>query len=92
MRSTAPCVSAVNNVSGGRRSLEGMLWELPRKAIEPMSRPLEGAKPHAVRAMPQVLKEGAWDDATILNATGKMGIIYTCVQLFRSARAHAGGS
>lgn len=43
------------------------LWrELPRKSIAPMVLALEGAHRNTVRTMPQLLREGAWDDDTIL--------------------------
>ena len=47
-------------------SLQGLLAELPRKAIEPLVRALAGVHPHAVRAMQAFISEGAWDDNTLL--------------------------
>jgi SRSO17 transposase len=46
--------------------LHGLVLELPRKSIEPMVLALDGANRNAVRAMQQVLSEGAWDDDAIL--------------------------
>ena len=47
--------------------LQGLLLELPRKSIEPLVLALEGAKSHAVRAMPQFISEGSWDDTALLH-------------------------
>ena len=44
----------------------GLLLELPRPSIEPMVLALEGAKRKTVRAMPQLLSEGAWEDDLML--------------------------
>lgn len=43
--------------------LEGLLLEIPNKAIEPMAERLEGGN---VRAMQQFIGAGAWDDGAIL--------------------------
>lgn len=43
--------------------LEGLLLEIPNKAIEPMAERLEGGN---VRAMQQFIGAGAWDDEAIL--------------------------
>jgi SRSO17 transposase len=47
--------------------LRGLLLELPRKSIEPLVLALEGAQPHAVRAMQQFISEGSWDDTVLLH-------------------------
>lgn len=49
------------------KDLRGLLLELPRKSIEPLVLALEGAKPHAVRAMQQFSSEGSWDDTALLH-------------------------
>jgi SRSO17 transposase len=46
-----------------RKYLEGLLLEIPNKAIEPMAERLEGGN---VRAMQQFIGAGAWDDRAIL--------------------------
>ena len=46
--------------------LNGLLLDIPSKAIEPMILALEGADPNTIRAMQHFLSEGAWDDETIL--------------------------
>jgi SRSO17 transposase len=46
--------------------MHGLLLELPRKSIEPMVLALEGANRNTVRAMQQFLREGAWEDAALL--------------------------
>ena len=47
--------------------LQGLVLDLPRKSIEPLVLALEGAQPHAVRAMQQFLSEGSWDDTALLH-------------------------
>jgi SRSO17 transposase len=47
--------------------LQGLLLDLPRQSIEPRVLALEGAQPHAVRAMPQFISEGRWDDTALLH-------------------------
>jgi SRSO17 transposase len=47
--------------------LQGLLLDLPRKSIEPLVLALEGAQPHAVRAMQQFISEGSWDDTALLH-------------------------
>src|SRR5688500_2997884 len=47
--------------------LRGLLLDLPRKSIEPLVLALEGAQPHAVRAMQQFISEGSWDDTALLH-------------------------
>lgn len=49
-----------------KQYMHGLLLELPRKSIEPMVLALEGANRNTVRAMPQFLSEGAWEDEAIL--------------------------
>jgi SRSO17 transposase len=51
--------------------LQGLLWELPRKSIEPLVLALEGAKSHAVRARPQFSSAGSWDDTVLLHRHGQ---------------------
>jgi len=46
-----------------RKYLEGLLLEIPNKAIEPMAERLEGGN---VRAMQQFIGAGVWDDGVIL--------------------------
>jgi len=46
--------------------LNGLLLDIPSKAIEPMILALEGADSNAIRATQHFLSEGAWDDETIL--------------------------
>ena len=47
--------------------LHGLLLDLPRKSIEPLVLALEGAQPQAVRAMPQFIRAGSWDDTALLH-------------------------
>ncbi len=44
----------------------GPLSDLERKTVEPMVLALKGPDPSAVRAGPQLLGEGTWDDAALL--------------------------
>jgi SRSO17 transposase len=46
--------------------LHGLLLELPRKSMEPRVLALDGAHRHTGRAMQQLLREGAREDATLL--------------------------
>jgi SRSO17 transposase len=47
--------------------LQGLVLDLPRQSIEPLVLALEGAQPHAVRAMQQFISEGRWDDTALLH-------------------------
>ena len=42
--------------------LNGLLLNIPSKAIEPMVLALDGADPNAIRAIQHFISEGAWDD------------------------------
>ena len=46
--------------------LNGLLSDIPNKAIEPMILALAGADPNAIRATQHFISEGAWGDETIL--------------------------
>jgi len=46
--------------------LNGVLLDIPNKAVEPMILVLEGADPNAIRATQHFLSEGAWSDESIL--------------------------
>ena len=46
--------------------LNGLLLNIPSKAIEPMVLALDGADPNAIRAIQHFISEGAWDDEVIL--------------------------
>ena len=46
--------------------VHGQLSDLERKTVEPMVLALQGPDPAAVRAVHQLLGEGAWDDAALL--------------------------
>ena len=52
--------------AGAEKYLHGWLLEIPRQSIEPMVLALEGANPHAVRALPRCISEGAWQDEALL--------------------------
>lgn len=51
--------------------LPGLLLERPRTSIAPMVLALEGPSQKAVRAMPQLLTAGAWDDEALLTRHGQ---------------------
>ena len=51
---------------GAEKDLHGLLWEIPRKSIEPMVLALDGADPNAVRALQLFISEGAWPDEALL--------------------------
>jgi SRSO17 transposase len=46
--------------------LNGLLLDIPDKAIEPMILALEGADPNAIRGMQHFISEGVWGDEAIL--------------------------
>jgi len=46
--------------------LNGLLLDIPDKAIEPMILALEGADPNAIRGTQHFISEGAWGDEAIL--------------------------
>jgi SRSO17 transposase len=48
----------------------GVLWDIPRKSIEPMVLTRHGADGNAMRAMQQFASEGAWNDDVILTRHG----------------------
>jgi SRSO17 transposase len=49
------------------KCVHGLLWDLPRKSIEPLVLAVEGVQPQAVRAMQQFTSEGSWDDTALLH-------------------------
>jgi SRSO17 transposase len=49
----------------------GLLLDRPRQSIEPLVLAVEGAQPQAVRAMPQCIREGSWDDTALLHRHGE---------------------
>jgi SRSO17 transposase len=61
----SPLLRRREQQQGSEQYMPGLLLELPRKSIEPMVLALEGAKRNTVRAMPQLLSEGAWEDDLI---------------------------
>lgn len=46
--------------------LNGLLLDIPSKAIEPMVLALDGADPNVIRAIQHFISEGAWGDEAIL--------------------------
>jgi SRSO17 transposase len=51
---------------GAAKYLHGLLLDIPRKSIEPMVLALEGANAKAIRTLQLFIREGAWDDAPLL--------------------------